>query len=101
MVIFALFVAVSIIFTPVHVKARRDRFKPLAKEFSRQIEIFERPFDAHEEKAQLVILVLIGMQDIGGMGIEEIGNGGHQAFPVGTINQQNGSVSCFQSSLRV
>ena len=82
-------------------KARRDRFKPLAKEFPRQIEILERPFDTHEEQAQLVILVLIGMQDICAMRIEEIGDGGHQTLAVGTINQQNGSVSCFQSSLRV
>jgi len=92
---------IGVLYSPVHLKALGDGFKPLVKEFPGQIEILKRPFDAHEEQAQLVILVLIGVQDIGAMRIEEVGNGGHQAFPVGTINQQNGSVSWFQSRLRV
>jgi len=36
--------------------------------------------------------MLIGMCDVGAIAIEQVGDTGHQPFPIGTIDEQNGSV---------
>ncbi len=51
-----------------------------------------RKLDPHEEQAQLHILMLIGIQNIGVIFLnQEVGDGGDQAFAVRTINKQNRS----------
>jgi len=47
----------------------------------------------------MVVLVLIGMQNVGAVGVKEIGDGGDQSFAIGAIDEQNGGVSCFQNGL--
>ena len=49
----------------------------------------QSPLDAHEEEAQFVVLVLIGVQDVRAPLIEQRRNPGHQPRPVGTIDQQH------------
>jgi hypothetical protein len=48
-----------------------------------KIEIAQRPFDTHEEEAQLSILVLVGVKDISTVFEEEIGNGRDQSLAIG------------------
>jgi hypothetical protein len=50
------------------------------------------PFDAHEKESQVMILVLIGMQNVGASFVEQAGDAGHQTLAVRTINQQNGRI---------
>ena len=43
-------------------------------------EAVERPFDAHEEEAGFVVLMLIGMDDVGAVLVKHAGNGCHEAL---------------------
>ena len=54
-----------------------------------QVESIQRPFDAHKEQAGFVVLMLIGMYDVGAVSIEQAGDGRDQAFTVRTIDQEN------------
>jgi hypothetical protein len=58
-----------------------------------QAEAFQRPFDAHQKQPGGIVLMLIGMQDVGVMGVQEIGDGGDQPFLVGAGDQQNGGIA--------
>jgi len=60
-----------------------------------QIELVQRPLDAHEEQAQVLVLVLVRVQDVGAVRVEKIGDGRDQPLAVGTIDQQRGCVSVF------
>jgi hypothetical protein len=57
--------------------------------------IGEAPLDAHEEQAEIVVLVLIGMQDVRTVLVEEPGNAGHQPFTVRAIDEKNSCVFHF------
>jgi hypothetical protein len=57
-----------------------------------QVESVERPFHAHEEQAGLRVLMLVGMGDVGAETKEQAGNARHQAFAVGTVDQQDGGI---------
>lgn len=78
-----------------------DGFEPFAKDFPREVEIGQRPLDAHKKQAEFIILMLVGMQDIGAVGVEKLGYGGDQSFAVGAIDEQDGSVSCVQMDSRL
>jgi hypothetical protein len=52
----------------------------------------EIPFHAHEEQAKIVIVVLIGVEDVGPVFVQQPGNTGHESLPVGAVDQQNGCV---------
>ena len=47
------------------------------------------PFDAHEEEAGGVVLMLVGVEDVCSEFVEQIGNPRHQTTLVGAIDQQN------------
>jgi hypothetical protein len=55
-----------------------------------QVETIQRPFHAHEKQPRLMVLMLIGMGDIGPVTVQQARNGRDKAFLVRTIDQQNG-----------
>jgi hypothetical protein len=63
----------------------------------------QAPFDAHEEQAQLVVLVLVGMQNVCTMLVEQPRNAGHESFAIRAIDEQNSGVfhSFFRGSDRI
>jgi len=67
------------------VEARRHGFEVCAEGL--EVEVVEYPLDPHEEQAGLVILVLVGVDDIGAKPVEQSGNAGDQAFAIGTVDQ--------------
>jgi hypothetical protein len=58
----------------------------------RRVEALEGPFGAHEEEAGLVVLMLIGKQNVGAVAVEEAGDGGDETFPVGSVDEEGGGV---------
>ena len=76
--------------TPAHVEPGRQRLEFPAKAL--QVEALELPFHPHEEEFGFGILVLIGVRDVGAVAVQQVGDTGHQTFPVGTIDEQNGSI---------
>ena len=46
------------------------------------------PLHAHEEEAQIVVLVLVGVQDVGPVPVQKARDAGDDPFPVGTVNQK-------------
>ena len=65
------------------VKAVLERFK---------IEAVQLPLDAHEEEAQVVVDVLVGVQNVRAALVEQPRNARHQALAIGAIDQQNGGI---------
>ena len=47
---------------------------------------------AHEKQAPVVVLVLVGMQNVGASLIEHAGHSRHQPLAVGAVNQQNSRI---------
>jgi hypothetical protein len=56
------------------------------------IESFQRPFDAHKKKTGFMVLMLIGVRDVGAVSIEQAGDRRHQAFTVRAVDQENGGI---------
>ena len=78
---------------PVHREIgghRGESLNKLNEAFFRE----ERPLDAHEEETKGVILVLISVEDVGVLLVEEARDAGDQAFLVGAINEEHGTVLC-------
>src|ERR1035438_9460034 len=64
-----------------------------------QVESFQRPFDAHKKQAGLVVLMLIGVGDVGAVSIEKACHGCDQAFTVRTVDQENSGIGhCSESA---
>jgi len=57
-----------------------------------EVEAIERPFDAHEEEAGFVVLMLIGVDDVGAEAVEQAGDRGDQALAVGAVDEADGRV---------
>ena len=53
------------------------------------VKAIERPFDAHEEKGCFVILMLVGMDDVGAVLVEHAGDAGDKTFAIGAVDEQN------------
>jgi hypothetical protein len=71
---------------PLHLKLRGERFEFRAECI--HVEAIERPFDAHKEEDGLMVLMLIGVYDIGAVSIEQARHGCDQAFPVRAVDQE-------------
>jgi hypothetical protein len=54
---------------------------------------FQSPLHTHEEEAQLVILMLVGVKDVGALRVEQAGDASHQAFPVRAVDEQDCAVA--------
>ena len=76
--------------TPAHLEPGRQGLEFPAKAL--QVEALELPFHPHEEEFGFGILVLIGMGNVGAVAVQQVGDTGHEALPVRTIDEQNGSV---------
>lgn len=49
--------------------------------------------DTHEEEAELDVLMLVGIENVGVVLLhEEVGDGGDEAFTVGAVNEKNGGL---------
>jgi hypothetical protein len=53
----------------------------------------------HEKSAGLIILMLVGVQDIGSMRVKELGNGSDDSAAVGAIDQKNARTASFRKGL--
>jgi hypothetical protein len=58
-----------------------------------QLEAFQGPFHPHQEQAGGAVLVLVGVQDVGVVPEQEVGDGGDQAFFVRAGDQEYGGVA--------
>ena len=76
----------------MHLELAGDRGELFREAGRLQVEAFERPLDAHEEQLQLVVLVLVGVKDVGSMRVKEVGDSGHYPPAIGAVNQQDGGV---------
>jgi hypothetical protein len=47
----------------------------------------QRPLDAHEKQAKVVVLMLVGVENVCAVLIEQAGDAGHQALAVRAVNQ--------------
>ncbi len=82
---------------PAHSQFAGERGKLRLKGFQikalrRSSAVCKSPFDTHEEEAQFVVLVLVGVEDVGAAFVEHSGNASHQALPVRAVDEQNGGV---------
>ena len=82
----------GVIDLPVHAVAGAEGSESRAKGIFGEIEIFEGELHAHEEQAELVVLVLVRVQDVGIVFEQKVGDGRDQAFAVRAIDEQDGSV---------
>src|ERR1035441_8604652 len=81
---------------PLHVKFGGRGLEFCAE--SAEIESFQRPFNTHKKQASLVVLMLIGVGDIGAVSIKKACHGRDQAFAVRTVDQENcGILHCSES----
>ena len=69
---------------PLHLKGR-GRGLEFCPECT-QIERFQFPFDAHKKQAGIVVLMLIGMGNVGAVSIKEVCDGRDQAFAIWTVD---------------
>ncbi len=83
---------------PVHAelggKGREGGFESV------EVEAVERPLHAHEEQAEVVVDVLVGVQDIGAALVEKPRHARHKAFAIGAVDQKNSGIFHLQSRLR-
>jgi hypothetical protein len=77
---------------PVESGCLGQRRKRLPKLQFIQIEIAQRPFDAHKEEAQFRILVLVGVQNIAAVRKQKIRDSGYQSLAIGGVQQQDCAV---------
>ena len=77
---------------PLHLKAVGQGLEALTESSIVQGEIRQVPFDAHEEEAEIVVLVLIGVENIGSPIVQKTGDRGDNSFAVGAMDQENGGV---------
>ena len=79
-------------------RRRRDRGRLLGRDAAglcvrkTGTAVRQAPLDAHEEEAQFVVLVLVGVEDVGAAFIEQRRDARHQALAVRAIDEQNGGI---------
>ena len=71
---------------PTHLELDGKRIETLSK--SRQVEIIEPPLHPHEEQASFVILMLIGVHDVGAAFVQERRDAGDEALSVGAVDEE-------------
>ncbi len=64
-----------------------------AKSGQIEVEIRQVPFHPHQEQFQLGVLMLVGVQDVGIVQQQKVGDGGDQTLLVGAGNQQDGGMA--------
>ena len=71
---------------PAHSEALGDGLELarqiLAGSRSKSVQV---PLDPHEEQPQVVVLVLIGVEDVGAVGVQKVRDGGDNPLPVGAV----------------
>ena len=77
---------------PAHVQFFGERREGLGEVGNIGTAIFHCPLDAHEKQAQLMILMLIGMEDVGALLVEKAGDARYQAFLVWAVDEENCAV---------
>jgi hypothetical protein len=75
---------------PVHFQADSEVGELFPKGIDRKV--IERPFDAHKEEAGLVVLVLVGVNDVGAVLVQDAGDRGDEAFAVWAGDEQNSGI---------
>ncbi len=80
---------VSVVQAPVHLELFGEGSKGGAEVLFAAAGVVQRKFDAHEEESEVDVLMLVGVQDIGVVMDEEVGDGGNDALAVRTIDQED------------
>jgi len=57
-----------------------------------QLRAPSEPDPAHEEHTDFIVLVLVGVQDIGTMSVKKIGSGRHHPRPVRAVTKQDARI---------
>ena len=75
---------------PMHMKLRGHdlEFQPECV----QVETFQRPFDTHKKQAGFVILMLIGVRDVGAVSIKEARDSRDESLPVWTADKKSSRI---------
>ena len=83
---------------PFHIEGSGHRLERRAKGRLIQREILQVPLHAHEEQPEIVVLVLIGVKNVGAVAGQETGNARDDSLAVRAMNQKNGGIwHCFYS----
>jgi hypothetical protein len=85
---------------PAHVVLGGHRREGLREAVQPQIEARQVPLHPHQEQPRLAVLVLVGMQDVGVVPVEKIGDGGDQTLAVGAGDEEDGGVAHQGSGIR-
>src|ERR1019366_4872574 len=75
---------------PAHLESGGQGLEFFAK--PKQVERRQFPLHTHEKELGFGVLMLIGVGDVGAELIEQVGDAGHQALAVGTIDEENGGI---------
>ena len=78
---------------PVHLVLVGDGLECGREAFHRQGKAVEVPFNPHEEQVFHLVLMLVGVQDVGVVGHQEVGDGGDQTLFVRAAHQQGGGLA--------
>ena len=78
--------------SPVHLEPPGNRRKFSSESLCIEIEPAQVPFDSGQKQAQVRVLMLVGMKDIGVVAEEEIRHHGDDPFAVRTIDQRDGGL---------
>src|SRR6266704_2093412 len=78
--------------SPVHLKPPGNRRKFYSEPLCVENEPAQVPFDSGQKKAQVRVLMLVGMKDIGVVAKEEIRHHCDDPFAVGAIDQHDGGL---------
>ena len=80
-------------YLPLHIVLFGDGGKGGGKAVHRQGKAVQVPLHAHQEQVFHRVLVLVGVQDVGVIGQQEIGDGCNQAVAVRAADQQGGRMA--------
>ena len=78
---------------PGHAEAGGDGAEGSGELGQIEVEIRQIPFHPHQKQLQLGVLMLVGVQDVGIVLQQKIGNRRDQPFLVGAGNQQDGGMT--------
>ena len=78
---------------PGHLVFLGDRREGLIETVDAEFEAIQLPLHPHQEQAGHLVLMLIGVKDVGVVGIKKVGDGGDQALLIGAGHQQTGGIS--------
>ncbi len=84
---------------PVHAELLGDGLEGGAEGGLVEVGGVGRELHAHEEEAELVVLMLVGVENVGAALVEQRRDAGHQALLIRAVDEQNGGIFHVDTSL--